>query len=105
MRATAMLISCRARADSARQPSSKHAGTPTRHVSSWTSSGRQQHVLLQPVDLPLADIFTDFLVELAPGLPGPVLHQLGGHARADTRDQQKLLALAGIQIDLHKGFA
>src|SRR5215510_5714610 len=97
MRATAI---AEPRADSARQPSNKDAGTPARR-----SSRRQQHVLFQPVDLRLADIFADLLVELGPGLPGPVLHQLGGHARADAGDQQELLALAGVQVDLHERLA
>src|SRR5882724_5086101 len=64
-----------------------------------------EHVLLQPVDLLQADIFADLLVELGPGFPGPILHQLGGHTRADAGDEQEILALAGVQIDLHKCLA
>src|SRR5215468_3615660 len=97
MRATAI---AEPRADSVRQPSNKDAGMPARR-----SGRRQQHVLFQAVDLRLADIFADLLVELGPGLPGSIFHQLGGHARADAGDQQELLALAGVQIDLHERLA
>src|SRR5882757_1013773 len=78
-------------------------GAPTHPGSSPYLRRRQKDVLLQPVDLRLADIFADLLVELSPGLPRPVFHQLGRHARADAGNEQKFLALAGVQVDLHEG--
>src|SRR5215475_10814047 len=106
MRATAMLI-LSFRSDS-RQPSIKEAGRATRRAGTsreQSLSRREKDILLEPVDLLLADIFADLLVELRPGLPGPVFHQLGGHARADAGNEQEFLALAGVEIDLHEGLA
>src|SRR5215831_1487644 len=103
MRATAMLILPRLRSDS-RAVFYQGSGA-THKAQPGPLRRRQQDVLLEPVDLLLADIFADLLVELGPGLPGPVFHQLGGHARADAGNEQELLALAGVQIDLDEGLA
>ena len=76
-------------------------------VSQWQpqllSARGNEYVLFEPVGFLLADIFADLLVELRPGLPRAIFHQLGRHARADTGNQQELLARAGVQIDLHEG--
>src|SRR5215475_7233391 len=66
------------------------------------SARRDEYVELQALDFLLADVLADFLVELRPGLPRPILHQLGGHARTDPGNQEEFLARAGVEIDLHE---